>query len=314
MKRYRDLNTYLKEIYGERVQKISLDAGLICPNRDGTISRRGCLFCDSRGSGTGAFINQGLSIHEQILKGRQFAEKRYGARKYIAYFQSFSNTYGTLSTLQDLYDEALDHPGMVGLSVATRPDCVHDDVLRLMNSYREDYMVWLELGLQSAHDVTLIRINRGHDVACFGRSVRLADEFGLNTCAHIILGLPGETRQMMLDTAIFLSRLPVMGVKIHLLYIIRDTPLAKLYRDGQYDCLERDEYVDLVVEFLELLPPSMVIHRLTGDPMGAELVAPLWAKDKGENLRCIRGRLRERATWQGRLYVQSIAGRSDLKD
>jgi hypothetical protein len=197
---------------------------------------------------------------------------------------------------------------MVGLSVATRPDCVNKEILELLRSYNENYLVWLELGLQSAHDVTLLRINRGHDVGCFEQSVRLADHFGLNICAHIILGLPGETKQMMRETAIFLSGLPIAGVKIHLLYVVKGTPLAAQYHEGKYRCLERDEYVDLVGDFLELLPPSVVIHRLTGDPIRSELVAPLWAMDKSENLKRIRERLEERGTWQGRLYEKSIVG------
>ena len=302
LKRYRDYNSYLREIFGERVQKISLDAGLNCPNRDGTISDSGCIFCDSRGSGTGAMINHDLSIDKQITAGRKFAEKRYKAKKFIAYFQSFTNTYAPLSRLKELYDQALRHPGMVGLSVATRPDCVDREILQLLGSYQKDYLVWIEYGLQSAHDITLSRINRGHDVACFERSAHMADGYGLNVCAHIILGLPGETPQMMMETSRFLAGLPVKGVKIHLLYVVKKTPLATLYEKGKYRCLERDEYIERVVDFLERIPSTMVIHRLTGDPIGSELVAPLWAGDKSENLNLIRERLVERDTWQGKKY------------
>ena len=309
MKRYRDFNGYLREIFGERVQKISLDAGLNCPNRDGTISNRGCIFCDSRGSGTGAMISHGQSIEKQITEGRLFVEKRYGAKKFIAYFQSFTNTNAPLPRLKDLYDRALSHTGMVGLSVATRPDCVNQETLGLLGSYQKDYLVWIEYGLQSAHDITLTKINRCHDVACFERSVRMANDYGLNICAHIILGLPGETRQMMLQTAHFLSGLPIKGVKIHLLYIVKGTPLAALYQKGEYGCLERQEYIDLVVDFLEVLPPSMVIQRLTGDPGRSDLVAPSWARDKSENLRLIREKLMERDTWQGKVYQKYTTGK-----
>jgi len=305
MKRYRDYSSYLREIFGERVQKIPLDAGLICPNRDGTLSDRGCIYCDSRGSGTGAMINQGLSMDEQIREGRKFMEKRYQARKFIAYFQSFTNTYAPLARLKELYDQALNHPGMVGLSVATRPDCVNQEVLSLLRSYEKNYLVWIEYGLQSAHDITLSRINRGHDVACFERAVRMSKDYGLSVCAHIILGLPGETPQMMRQTALFLAGLPIDGVKIHLLYIVKGTPLASLYEKGAYHCLERDPYITLVVDILELLPSSVVIQRLTGDPVRSELVAPLWAQHKSENLKLIRDRLEERDTWQGRLYQRS---------
>ncbi|MGD9039667.1 MAG: TIGR01212 family radical SAM protein [Desulfobacteraceae bacterium] len=304
MKRYRDYNTYLKEIFGERVQKIALDAGMNCPNRDGTTSDKGCIYCDSRGSGTGAKVNRGLSIDQQIVEGRTQMAHRYGAKTFIAYFQSFTNTYAPLPQLKALYDRALDYPDMVGLSVATRPDCVDKEILRLLGSYQRGYLVWVEYGLQSSHDATLSRINRGHDVACFEQGVRMAKDFGLNVCAHIILGLPGESWDMMLQTARFLAGLPVDGVKIHLLYIVKGTPLAGLYEKGEYRCLEREEYIEGVVDFLEVLPPDMVIQRLTGDPIGVELVAPLWANDKSENLRRIRQRLEERETWQGRLYCK----------
>ena len=309
LKRYYDYNSYLRGIFGERVQKISLDAALNCPNRDGTISDKGCIYCDSRGSGTGAMILHGLSIGEQILKGRRFAERRYKAKKFIAYFQSFTNTYAPADRLKALYDQALNHPGMVGLSVATRPDCVNPEILRLLGSYQENHLVWIEYGLQSSHDSTLARINRGHTIACFDRAVKWAQDSGLNVCAHIILGLPGETRQMILETARYLAERRLNGVKIHLLFVVKGTPLATLYEKGEYRCLERDEYVELVVDFLELLPPTMVIHRLTGDPVGSELLAPLWAKDKSQSLNLIRKRLEERNAWQGKKWNTSIAGR-----
>lgn len=309
MKRYRDFNTYLKEIFGERVQKISLDAGLGCPNRDGTISRRGCIFCDRRGSGTGALINHGLSIAQQIAEAKDFIQKRYKANKFIAYFQSFTNTYAPVSHLKGLYDEALAQKNMLGLSVATRPDCVDREILTLLSSYQADHLVWLEYGLQSSHDKTLKLINRGHDVACFEQSVLMADEYSINICAHIILGLPGEDREMMLQTAQFLSNLPVRGVKIHLLYVVKGTPLSELYHKEGFRCLNRKEYANLVADFLELLPPDMVIQRLTGDPIQAELVAPLWAKEKQLNLKLIRTTLERRETWQGRHYRKSTAGK-----
>jgi len=309
MKRYRDFNTYLKEIFGERVQKISLDAGLSCPNRDGTISRRGCIFCDRRGSGTGALINHGLSIAQQIAEAKGFIQKRYKARKFIAYFQSFTNTYAPLSQLKTLYDNALIHKDMVGLSVATRPDCVDREILTLLSSYQAGHLVWLEYGLQSSHDKTLKLINRGHDVACFEQSVLMADEYSINICAHIILGLPGEDREMMLQTARFLSNLPIRGVKIHLLYVVKETPLSELYHKKGFRCLERKEYANLVVDFLELLPPDMVIQRLTGDPIQSELVAPLWAKEKQVNLKLIQTTLERRKTWQGKHYRKSTAGK-----
>ena len=309
MKRYRDYTAYLREIFGERVQKIPLDAGLGCPNRDGTLSRNGCIYCDSRGSGTGAVGREGLSIGEQIARGRRFMESRYGARKFIAYFQSFTNTYAPVDRLKELYDQAVDQRDVVGLAVATRPDCVDEQVLRLLASYQRDSLVWVELGLQSAHDATLRRINRGHTVAQFTESVLAADRWGLNVCVHIILGLPGETTEMMEQTARFLSGLPVHGLKIHLLYVVQGTPLAALYEQGEYRCIRREDYVEWVVNFLELSPPQVVIQRLTGDPVPSELVAPAWALEKSKNVKLIRDELERRDTWQGKRYRRSIAGK-----
>jgi radical SAM protein (TIGR01212 family) len=254
-------------------------------------------------------IDHGLSIDEQIFRARGIVRKRYQAEKFIAYFQSFTNTYASLHHLKALYDKALAHEGMVGLSVATRPDCIDMDILRLLAGYAKDYLVWIEYGLQSAHEPTLKQINRGHDIACFERSVNMANEWGLNICAHIILGLPGEDHAMMLQTARYLSKLPVQGIKIHLMYVVKGTPLADLYRNREFRCLEQEEYTDLVVNFLELLPPHMVIQRLTGDPLRSELVAPIWAMEKTTNLKNIREMLERRNTWQGRLYQKSHAGK-----
>ena len=300
MKRYRDYNSYLREIFGERVQKIPLDAGFTCPNRDGTISRGGCIYCDSRGSGSGAMTQRGESLEEQILRGMNWAGKKYGASKFIAYFQSFTNTYAPVAQLRDLYDRALKHEGMVGLSVGTRPDCLDEEILGLLAAYKEKALVWLELGLQSAHDTTLLKINRGHDLACFDRAVAGARAKGLNVCAHVILGLPGENRKMMMETARHLADLAVEGVKIHALYVVKGTLLAEIHEQRGYRCLEREEYADLLLDFLERLPPATVIQRLTGDPVPAELLAPLWVREKTETLNLIAKRFEERASWQGK--------------
>ena len=298
--RYLDLNGYLRRIFGERVQKIALDAGLTCPNRDGTLSHGGCIYCDRRGSGSGALIDDHLSIPTQIERGMLNLQRRYKARKFIAYFQSFSNTYASAANLKRMYDQALGYPEIVGLAVATRPDCVDNQTLDLLNSYRSEYLVWLEMGLQSCHDHTLTRINRGHSVAAFDRAVEATRKYDLEVCVHVILGLPGETSEMMRQTARFIGALPITGVKIHLLYVVKGTRLADLYRQGDFRCLERAEYVDLVVDFLERIPPNMVVHRLTGDPKGVELVAPQWAREKSKNLQLIRKRMEERQTWQGK--------------
>lgn len=307
LSRYRDYNSYLKEIFGERVQKLSLDAGLGCPNRDGTISIGGCIYCDSRGSGTGALIEHHIPLEEQIISGIEAAKKRYKAKKYIAYFQSFTNTYAPVSKLKELYDKVLLYPDIVGLSVGTRPDCVSSQVLQLLDSYTSRYLVWIEYGLQSAHDSTLRFINRGHDVACFVDAIKRTARYGIKICVHVILGLPGESREMMMETARFISSLPIHGVKIHLLYVVKGTKMEEMVSNGQYRCLDRDEYIELVVDFLEQLPPQVVIQRLTGDPpRSSELVAPKWALEKSKLLGLIKKRLEERDTWQGRHFRGSM--------
>jgi hypothetical protein len=297
--RYYDLNSYLRSIFGCRVQKISLDAGLTCPNRDGSIATGGCIYCNSRGSGTGA-LQKGLSITEQILKGKESLKRRYKAKKFIAYFQSFSNTYGPYEKLKGLYKEALAIDDIVGLSVGTRPDCVDESILTLLEGYTKDYLVWIEYGIQSIHDRTLTFINRGHDVRCFKRAVKATRTRGIKICTHVILGLPFEDRRDMLATAEAVAAMGIDGIKIHLLYVIKGTGMEKLYQEGTYRCLEQDEYANLVCDFLELLPPDMVIQRLTGDPHPDELVAPEWSLRKNETLSLIKKILADRDSWQGK--------------
>jgi len=297
--RYYDLNSYLRSIFGCRVQKISLDAGLTCPNRDGSIATGGCIYCNSRGSGTGA-LQKGLSITEQILKGKESLKRRYKAKKFIAYFQSFSNTYGPYEKLKGLYKEALAIDDIVGLSVGTRPDCVDESILTLLEGYTKDYLVWIEYGIQSIHDRTLTFINRGHDVRCFKRAVKATRTRGIKICTHVILGLPFEDRRDMLATAEAVAAMGIDGIKIHLLYVIKGTRMEKLYQEGTYRCLEQDEYANLVCDFLELLPPDMVIQRLTGDPHPDELVAPEWSLRKNETLSLIKKILADRDSWQGK--------------
>ena len=300
-KPYYDLNTYLRSIFGCRVQKISLDAGLTCPNRDGRVGTGGCIYCNTRGSGTGASA-LGLTITEQIERGKEFLRKRYKAQRFIAYFQSFSNTYGPHEKLKALYDEACAVQDIVGLSIGTRPDCIDESILTLVQGYAEDYLVWIEYGLQSIHDRTLAFINRGHDAACFRSAVEKTKGRGIKICAHVVLGLPFEDRSDMLATAQAVSSMGIDGIKIHLLYVVKGTPMERLCREKRYRCLEQGEYVELVCDFLELLPPDMVIQRLTGDPHPDELAAPEWSLRKSETLSLIGKTMAARGSRQGKRF------------
>ena len=264
-KRYNDLNTYLRALFGCRVQKVTIDAGFSCPNRDGTVSSGGCIYCNVRGSGTGAFA-RGMSVTDQLQQGKKALARRYKAQKFIAYFQSFSNTYAPVPTLKRLYEEALAVEDVVGLAIGTRPDCVNEAVLDLLQAYTDRYLIWIEYGLQSAKDETLVLINRGHDAQCFADAVKSTSNRGIKICAHVILGLPGETRDDMLHTARTIADLGVDGLKLHLLYVVKGTRLEALYRQGKFRCLEQQEYVDLVCDFLEHIPRDIIVQRLTGDP------------------------------------------------
>jgi uncharacterized protein len=283
-KRCNDLNSYLRGIFGCRVQKITVDAGLTCPNRDGTIAVGGCIYCNSRGSGTGAYA-RGLSITAQLEAGKAAMTRRYRARKFIAYFQAFSNTHAPVAKLKALYDEALAVEDVVGLSIGTRPDCVSEAVLSLLQEYSRRHLIWVEYGLQSAVAATRAR--------------------GLPVCAHLILGLPNETRADMRFTARVLAAADIDGVKLHSLYVVRGTRLEAQFKAGGYRCLKREEYADLVADVLERLPARVVIQRLTGDPHPDELSAPSWCQDKAGTLAAIRDTLEHRDTWQGRLCGNS---------
>lgn len=303
--RYRDFNTYLREKFGCRVQKITVDAGLGCPNRDGALATGGCLYCNPKGSGSGAH-SRGMTVTDQLRRGIPILARRYGATKFLAYFQSYSNTYAPVAVLKNLWDEALSIEEIVGLSIGTRPDCIDPEVLALVQSYTPTHMVWIEYGLQSASDATLKLLNRGHDVDCFTRAVRATQGRGIQICAHIILGLPGETRSEMIATAEYLGQLGIDGVKLHLLYVVRNTGMETLYNRGGYQCLDREEYADLVCDVLERLPAEVVVQRLTSDPHPDELIAPKWALDKNGTRKAILQRLASRGTRQGKLAARVV--------
>ncbi|WP_462324420.1 tRNA modification radical SAM protein MnmL/YtqA [Desulfoplanes sp.] len=298
--RYFSLSTYFHNRHGHRVQKIPLDAGFSCPNRDGTLSAAGCLFCNPLGSGTGQGQDS-TPLAEQYNFWRARFHKKYKAHAFLGYLQSFTNTYGPLSAVTRVLDELRGLPELAGVCIGTRPDCLDRAKLAALAKFPGPEN-WLDLGLQSANDQTLVRINRGHDVACFERSARMAGEMGLKVCAHVIAGLPGETKEDFLATIDFLNRLPVQGIKIHNLYVCKGAGLALWWRRGDYLPPSMAEYVGWVVHGLAHLRPDIVIHRLNGDPQPGELLAPDWAGDKSGVLQAISLALAEQDTWQGRAY------------
>lgn len=301
-KPYRDLNTYFRSLFGCRVHKVTVDAGLNCPNRDGSLSTGGCIYCNAKGSGTGAH-RLGVSITQQIERSKVRIARRFKTNKLMAYFQSFTNTYAPVYHLKALFDEALAVRDVVGLAIGTRPDCVDSPVLDLLQSYAQKHLIWIEYGLQSAHDRTLSLINRGHDFACFEKAVAATRKRNINICVHVILGLPGENRSDMLQTADALAAMGIDGVKLHLLYVVRGTPLETMYHQGRYQCMGQREYVERVCDFIERLPESTIIQRLTGDPHPKELVAPAWTLNKKKTLELIHHIFEERETWQGKKVV-----------
>lgn len=298
-KRYNPFSEELKRQFGCRVHRISIDAGFTCPNRDGSLGSNGCIFCSDRGSGSFG-IARGVDIAGQLDHGKEVMIRKYKAKKFIAYFQSYSNTYAPVEQLKSLYDEALTVPDIVGLIVGTRPDCVPLQTLNLLKEYHEKTYFWLELGLQSPHDRTLQLINRGHDSAAFIETAQRVKAAGLRLCVHVILGLPGETSEEMLSSATLLNELGVDGVKIHLLHVNRETRLNELYLSGTIPLLEKDAYVALVCDYLERLDRRIFIQRLTGDG-GKDLVAPIWSAAKFEVLNAIDDELARRDSRQGAL-------------
>lgn len=298
---YRTFSAFLKERFGQRVQKITLDAGLSCPHRD-SAGLGGCIYCNDTGSGTGA-LSRGISLHDQIQNQIKAASKRYRVKAFIAYFQSFSNTYAPVQKLKTIYDHVIDYPEIVGLAIGTRPDCIDEETLSLIGGYAKDRLVWIEYGLQSASDETLRRINRGHDVQTFVDAVDRTSRYPVRQCAHVIIGLPGEGLTQYLETARLVSRLPITDIKIHLLYIIQSTPLETLFLRGEYTPLTLEEYAHAVAQFISELRDDIVIQRITGDPHPEELVAPKWALGKKQVREAIHLAMEELGLRQGMAYT-----------
>ena len=287
----RRLNDVLKAQYGEKVYKLSLSSGCTCPNRDGTLSVGGCTFCSEGGSGD--FAAPLAPIAEQIADAKARIRRKTDARKFIAYFQSYTNTYGDLTRLETLYTEAIERDDVVILSLGTRPDCLGADVIAMLKRLSKIKPVWVELGLQTVHDRTAARLNRGYPLSAFAEGYRALKAAGITVIVHVIFSLPGETREDMLDTVRYLTALtpPPDGVKLQMLHVLRGTKLGEQYETAPFPLLSLEEYADLIAESLRILPPDTVLHRMTGDAPGKLLIAPEWTRNKKRVLNTINRRI-----------------------
>lgn len=289
---YYSLNKYLRNTFGDKVYKISLNAGFTCPNRDGTIGTRGCIFCSAGGSGDFA-ESAYLSITEQIEQGKKRVKNKIKSGKYIAYFQAYTNTYAPIEILREKYYEAVNHPDIVAVSIATRPDCLGDDVISLLDEINKIKPLFVELGLQTIHEKSARYIRRGYELNIYDEAVEKLKKIKVNIVVHIILGLPGETKEDMLETVKYVCQSGINGIKLQLLHIIKGTELEKEYLSGKVKPLEFEEYLDIIKSCVEIIPENIVIHRLTGDGAKKDLVAPLWSADKKRVLNSINKILSE---------------------
>lgn len=297
-KRYHTLDYELKERFGKKVVKLSLDGGFTCPNRDGSIGNRGCIFCGEKGSGDFAGARD-VGILRQMEQQKKLLASKWPDSKYIAYFQSYTNTYAPVDELRTKYETALSGKDVVGLAIATRPDCLPTDVLALLEEMERRTFLWVELGLQTIHPKSAAFIRRGYDLSKFVEAVKALKHKGIRVVVHLIMGLPGERTEDMLDTVRFVSELGVWGVKFHMLYIQKDTDLYRYYSSNPFNLLSMEEYINIIADALEILPPDIVVHRVTGDGARKLLVAPLWTLDKLRVLSGIDKELRERDSYQG---------------
>ena len=299
------LNDFLKEKFNEKIYKVSLDGGFTCPNRDGKVSRGGCIFCSENGSGD--FTATKLkSIHAQIEEQIDLVSKKYKGDKYIAYFQNFTNTYAEVSYLRKIYEEALSHEKIVGLAIATRPDCLEDDVLELLAELNKKTFLWVELGLQTLNDDVAKYFNRAYETEIYKEASEKLNRLNIKFVTHIIIGLPKEENDDYLKTAIFAQNCGTWGIKLHLMYVVKNTPLEKLYLNGDLKVNTKEEYVEKVVNVLENISSEIVVHRLTGDGDRETLVAPLWSIKKIDVLNSIHKELKRRNTYQGKLYYGGL--------
>lgn len=301
-KPYYSLNAYLKNTYGEKIYKLSLDGGMTCPNRDGTLGNRGCIFCSRGGSGEFTPSRQ-LSITQQIEAAKQLVRKKQRQGHYIAYFQAFTNTYAPLDYLERIFMEAVSHPDVAILSIATRPDCLSDDVLALLSRLNQIKPVWIELGLQTIHERSAVFIRRGYSLPVFEEALCNLQKLSIPVIVHVILGLPHESKQDMLATISYLAHAGIQGIKLQLLHVLKHTDLADYYNEGNFEVLTFEKYLDILIDAIELLPPDVVIHRLTGDGPEKLLIAPLWSLEKWNVLNTILDEMKKRGSYQGRRFL-----------
>ena len=309
-KRYHSLDFELKKVYGSKLYKLSLNGGMSCPNRDGTLGSRGCIFCSEGGSGDFA-ASPCLSVTRQLEEAKALVINKLPCKselRFIAYFQAYTNTYAPVSYLRQIFMEAMEHPEVAVLSIATRPDCLGPEELELLAELNRIKPVWVELGLQSMHEKTAEFIRRGFSLNVFEEAVYNLHKLGITTIVHTILGLPKETKHDMLKTMSYIGELPVQGIKLQLLHVLKGTDLGMLYEEKQFEeVLSFEEYIDLVISCLELLPEELVIHRITGDGPKKLLLAPLWSADKKRVLNRIHSEMKSRNTWQGKVHDKQIS-------
>lgn len=304
-KRYHTWNYHLREHFGHKVFKVALDGGFDCPNRDGTVAHGGCTFCSASGSGDFAGSRvETLDVQFQKISERMHHKWKDG--KYMAYFQAFTNTHAPVEELREKYESVLTQEGVVGLSIATRPDCLPDDVVEYLAELNERTYLWVELGLQTVHEKTATMINRAHDFDCYKEGVDKLRKHGIRICSHIINGLPQEDYGMMLETAREVAKLDVQGIKIHLLHLLKGTPMVKQYEKGLLEFLDRDDYVSLVCDQLEIIPPEMIVHRITGDGPIDLMIGPMWSVNKWDVLNAIDAELKRRNSWQGKNHHTEV--------
>ncbi|MBA4602280.1 TIGR01212 family radical SAM protein [Thermoactinomyces mirandus] len=298
-KRYHTWNWHLRQVFGQKIFKVALDGGFTCPNRDGKVAIGGCTFCSARGSGDFAG-NRRDDLLKQFHEVKNRMHSKWPEAKYLGYFQAFTNTYAPVEVLREMYELILRQDGVVGLNIATRPDCLPEDVIEYLAELNKRTYLWIELGLQTIHEKTSALINRGHDTACFLEAVDKLRRHGIRICAHIIHGLPGETEEMMLKTVSACAHMDIQGIKIHLLHLLKKTPMVKQYEAGLFKPMKKDRYVRLVADSLELFPPDVIIHRVTGDGPPDLLIEPKWSLKKWEVLNAIDAELKQRNSWQGK--------------